>query len=68
LTLANNATLTLAGAQLLFAGTHGRNRDGERRGHGQPVGTNPNTGDPIMEVGVITTGAKQFIRLDVTSP
>jgi hypothetical protein len=35
----------------------------------QQVGTDPNTGDPIMQVGVQANGAnKQFIRLNVTSP
>lgn len=35
----------------------------------QQVNTDPTTGDPIMEVGVKTTGsAQQFIRLNVTSP
>jgi len=34
----------------------------------QEIGTDPNTGDPIMEVGVIATGTKQFIRLNVTQP
>ena len=32
------------------------------------LGADPNTGDPIVEVGVIRAGARQFIRLDVTSP
>ncbi len=36
----------------------------------QQVGTDPNTGDPIIEVGVIIPPhtPKQFIRLNVTSP
>jgi len=35
----------------------------------QPIGTDPQTGDPIMEIGVISNGTShQFIRLDVTSP
>jgi hypothetical protein len=34
----------------------------------QQVGTDSNTHDPIMEVGVKTTGTRQFIRLNVTSP
>ena len=34
----------------------------------QQVGTDITTGDPIMEIGVIATGSKQFIRLDVTMP
>jgi hypothetical protein len=35
----------------------------------QQVNTDPNTGDPIMEVGVKTTGAPtQFMRLNVTNP
>ncbi len=33
------------------------------------IGTDLATGDPIMEVGVIATGAKkQFVRLNVTTP
>ena len=35
----------------------------------QQIGTDPNTGDSIMEVGVKASGeANQFIRLDVTQP
>jgi len=34
----------------------------------EQIGTDPITGDPIMEVGVIATGTKQFIRLNVTQP
>ncbi len=34
----------------------------------QPMSVDPVTGDPIMEIGVISTGATQFIRLEVTSP
>ena len=34
----------------------------------QQVGTDPNTGDPIMEMGAVMTGTTQFIRLNVTSP
>jgi hypothetical protein len=34
----------------------------------QQIGSNSSTGDPIMEVGVIESGAKQFIRLEITSP
>ena len=32
------------------------------------AGTDPNTGDPIMQVQVAVTGPSQFIRLRVTSP
>jgi hypothetical protein len=32
------------------------------------TGTDPNTGDPIMEVGVKVTGSRLFLRLSVTSP
>ena len=32
------------------------------------TGTDPTTGDPIMQVQVPTTGSTQFIRLNVTSP
>ena len=35
----------------------------------QQIGTDPSTGDPIMEVGVKANGTnKQFIRLNVTQP
>jgi hypothetical protein len=34
----------------------------------QNVGTDPATGDPIVQVGVKTVGSKLFIRLNVTSP
>ena len=34
----------------------------------QQIGTDSTTGDPIMEMGVIATGATQFIRLNVTQP
>jgi hypothetical protein len=35
----------------------------------QQVGTDPNTGDPIMEVGVPVNGlSKQFIRLQISQP
>jgi uncharacterized repeat protein (TIGR03803 family) len=35
----------------------------------QQVGTDPSTGDPIMEIGVLYNGTgRQFIRLDVTTP
>jgi len=33
-----------------------------------PMGTDSNTGDPIMQVQVPMSGTKQFIRLNVTSP
>ena len=32
------------------------------------IGTDPVTGDPIMQKGVIDTGGRQFIRLQVTLP
>jgi hypothetical protein len=33
------------------------------------IGTEPGTGDPLMEIGVIANGSgNQFIRLNVTSP
>jgi len=35
----------------------------------QQVGTDPNTGDPIMEIGVASSGSvNQYIRLNVTTP
>jgi len=34
----------------------------------QQVGTDPTTGDPIVEIGVKATGSSQFIRMQVTSP
>jgi hypothetical protein len=34
----------------------------------QQVGTDPNTGDPMMQAEVPITGTKQFLRLNVTSP
>ena len=34
----------------------------------QLAGADSTTGDPIMEVGVIATSAKQFLRLNVTQP
>ena len=35
----------------------------------QQVGTDPNTGDPIMEIGVTASGSvNQYIRLNVTTP
>lgn len=35
----------------------------------QQIGTDPNTGDPVMEVGVkANNSGRQFIRLNVTSP
>ena len=32
------------------------------------IGNDPVTGDPIMQLGVIATGHKQFIRLNVSAP
>ena len=34
----------------------------------QVIGTDAVTGDPIVEIGVIATGSKKFIRLNVTLP